>query len=70
MEIHQKFRYRYFRSKKGWRVAASAVEGPDGFVEFITYTGVRDRTKQWQKQILDPRRGWTTMTLSDKRFGR
>lgn len=63
MEIQQRFRYRYYRRKKGWRVAAHAVELPGGWLEFTSYDR-RDsgRTRQWRKQILVPVRGWTDIT--------
>lgn len=66
MEIQHRFRYRYHRRKKGWRVAASAVELTDGWLEYNTYTNYPGRTKQWQKQMLDPARGWTTIFPPNK----
>jgi hypothetical protein len=62
MEIQPRFRYRYYRHKKGWRVAASAIESPDGWLEFTTYQGATGRTRQWRKQTLHPVRGWVDVS--------
>ena len=54
-------RYRYFRRNKGWRVLRAGTQIGHHELEFLTFGNEQGTTRLWQRQILDPSRGWTTI---------